>query len=258
VNARDALLTPLYGHAGTGGVLEVGVDHVTLERSTVRAWADLQPGTYVRLRVRDTGHGMEAAIRARAFEPFFTTKEVGRGTGLGLATVFGIVRQAGGSVRLDSTPGRGTAVTILLPAADGSPSADAAPRDERRTSASPATVLLVEDELAVRTVTRRVLERHGYTVLEARHGADALLVWEEHGARIDVLVTDVRMPELGGPELVARLRRLAPALPVVYVTGYAEEGGVDMRRADEAYVEKPFTADELLAALRRVREARSP
>jgi CheY-like chemotaxis protein len=228
------------------------------------------PGRYVGLRVRDTGHGMDAAARAHAFEPFFTTKAVGAGTGLGLATVFGIVRQAGGALRLDSAPGQGTTVTVLLPAAPdgqaadprgtppgGTPRAGAADGDAPGTL---ATVLLVEDEAPVRATARRMLERHGYRVLEARHGADALLLWREHAAAVDVAVTDLRMPELGGRDLVTRLRAERPGLPVVFMSGYADQverapvPGGD-RRARQALVEKPFTAEALLAAVARVLRA---
>jgi CheY-like chemotaxis protein len=195
---------------------------------------------------------MDADTQAHAFEPFFTTKPVGQGTGLGLATVFGIVRQAGGGVRVDTAPGRGTTITILLPlVADDaeSPGDGAAPAPHGRAA---ATVLLVEDEAPVRATARRMLERRGHTVLEARHGADALLVWEDHHARIDAVVTDLRMPELGGRELVARLRARQPDLPVVYVSGYADEGAPAAAGPDEVFVEKPFTGESLVHALAQV------
>ena len=256
VNARDAMLTPLHGHPGLGGVLAITADVVTLDAAGAAAWDGAAAGRWVRLRVRDDGHGMDAATRAHAFEPFFTTKEVGRGTGLGLATTYGIVRQLGGAVRLDSAPGTGTTVCLLLPvseatAADGEARPGAAP--SARTS---ATVLLVEDETAVRITARRVLERHGYTVLEARHGRDAALVWQDRAAGIDVVVTDVRMPEMGGRELVERLRAEQPALPVVYVSGYSSDAEQWARGAHEAFVAKPFAGEALLAALDRVLAAR--
>jgi CheY-like chemotaxis protein len=254
VNARDAMLTPLHGTAGAGGVLAIEVDAVRLDAAQARAWDAAAPGRWVRLRVRDTGHGMDADTRAHAFEPFFTTKAVGQGTGLGLATVFGIVRQAGGSVRVDSAPGRGATFTILLPAAaDGADAAAGAPAaapPERR-----GTVLFAEDEAPVRAITRRLLERRGYAVLEARDGADALDVWRAHADAVDVVVTDLRMPELGGHELVARLRAERPGLPVVYVSGYSDEEGRLAGGRLEAFVEKPFAADALLGAIDRVLRA---
>jgi PAS domain S-box-containing protein len=261
VNARDAMLTARHGAAGAGGTLDIEVDTVTLVASETPAWDGVRPGRWVRLRVRDTGHGMDADTQAHAFEPFFTTKPVGSGTGLGLATVFGIVRQASGAVRVDSTPGRGTTVTILLPAApDGG--APAAPTAAGGSAAATgrATVLLVEDEAPVRATARRMLERRGYTVIEARHGADALLVWSEHRGAIGAVVTDLRMPELGGRELVARLHAERPGLPVVYMSGYADALALPMatRGAHEAFVEKPFTAESLLDALGAAVEAGTP
>jgi PAS domain S-box-containing protein len=256
VNARDAMLTPRHGHPGGGGALDIDVDGVTIDAAHARPWEGVEAGRWVRLRVRDTGHGMDAETQAHAFEPFYTTKGVGAGTGLGLATVFGIVRQAGGALRVDSAPGRGTVLTILLPAADGD--AEEVPGSPPALDAADdaaATVLLVEDEAPVRAAARRILERRGHAVLEARHGADALLVWAEHHARIDAVVTDLRMPELGGRALVARLHALRPGLPVVYMSGYADEGVVAARGPREAFVEKPFTGDVLIDALRRVRHA---
>jgi CheY-like chemotaxis protein len=223
-----------------------------LDARVAAAWAPLAPGRYARLEVRDTGHGMDRATSVRAFEPFFTTKPVGAGTGLGLATVYGIVAQSGGAVRLDSTPGRGTTITILLPEIEPNPN-----ESDVGGSAQPATserglVLLVEDEAAVRATARRILERHGYAVLEARHGADALLLWRAHRAEVAAVVTDLRMPEMGGRELAAVLRDDRPDLPLVLVTGYADQPLVSHLGARAAYVEKPFTGDTLLSALRQV------
>jgi PAS domain S-box-containing protein len=252
VNARDAMLTPLHGHAGTGGTLEIATDVVTLHPSEARAWSGVAPGRWVRLRVRDTGHGMDTETREHVFEPFFTTKEVGRGTGLGLATVFGVVRQMGGGIRVDSAPGLGTTFTILLPAA--------APAEATAAPAFPAdappraggTVLLVEDESAVRLTARRILMRAGYVVLEARHGADALAIWQRHRGEVDAVVTDVRMPEMGGPALVARLQADRADVPVVFMSGYVDEGTRLVQGAHETFLEKPFTADGLLDAVARV------
>jgi PAS domain S-box-containing protein len=251
VNARDAMLTPLHGHPGTGGVLEIDVDVVNIAASAARTWTDVTPGRWVRLRVRDTGHGMDAETQTHAFEPFFTTKPVDRGTGLGLATVFGIVRQTGGTVRADSAPGRGSTFTILLPAAPAEPGVTA-PSGEVEAAPAPgraATVLLVEDEAALRVTVRRILERRGYSVLEARHGGDALLVWRRDRDAIDAVVTDVRMPEMGGRELAAALQGDRPGLPVVFVTGYADRDAMAAPGEFEAFLEKPFTGDALLATL---------
>ena len=263
-NARDAMHTPRAGHPAGGGTLGIHVDTVTLTAAEARHWSGTHPGRWVRLWARDTGHGMDAETQAHAFEPFYTTKDEGAGTGIGLATVFEIVRAAGGALRVDSAPGRGTTLTILLPAvgdaadpAPAAPTAGAAGGAPVRAAAS-VTVLLVEDEAPVRATARRILERRGCTVLEARHGADALLVWAEHGASIDAVVTDLRMPELGGHELVARLRAVRPGLPVVYMSGYAEQGTVAAGRPAEAFLQKPFTGDALAAALAQVLPAALP
>ncbi|MES3032506.1 MAG: PAS domain S-box protein [Gemmatimonadota bacterium] len=248
VNARDAMLTPLHGHDGRGGTLAMKVDVVQLEVGGTFAWDQSRTGNWVRLVVRDTGHGMDADTQAHIFEPFFTTKAVGAGTGLGLATVFGIVRQAGGTIRVDSVLGRGTTFTVLLPAIIGAET-QAEPVIAVPAPPAPSRVLLVEDEAGVRITTRRILERHGYTVLEARHGADALRLWRAHREDIDVVITDVRMPELGGPELMAQLHAESPMLPVVFVSGYSEAPPSIEGRAFEAFVQKPFTADALLTAV---------
>ena len=255
VNARDAMLTPQHGHSGAGGTLTIEVSSATLDVAAVREWDGIGPGRWVRLDIRDTGHGMDAATRAHLFEPFFTTKEIGRGTGLGLATVFGIVRQAGGAIRVDTAPGCGATFTILLPASVASPheppAAVAAPTVARR-----GAILLVEDEAPLRATAKRLLERNGCTVLEARHGGDALAVWHAHRDAIDAVITDLRMPEVGGRELAARLRAEAPALPIVFMSGYAAEAADVTGRPDEAFVEKPFTTETLLGALDRVLRGR--
>jgi len=251
VNARDAMLTPLHGHDGRGGVLTLEVDSCTLTPTDVLQWDGVAPGRWVRLRVRDTGHGMDAVTQAHAFEPFFTTKEVGAGTGLGLATVFGIVRQAGGAIRVESAPGRGATFTLLFPALPSSHET-ATPAMAQVAVHPHASVLLVEDETALRATARRMLERQGYHVLEARHGGDALLVWREHHAQIDIVVTDLRMPELGGRELVSLLRAERAMLPVVLLSGYADPQALTQMPAQTQFVPKPFTSETLLSAVARL------
>jgi PAS domain S-box-containing protein len=249
VNARDAMLTPLHGHPGRGGTLTIEVEAVALPSEARVEWPGPPPACVARLRVRDTGHGMDEGTRRRIFEPFFTTKEVGRGTGIGLATVFGIVARAGGVTVVQSAPGAGTTFDVLLPLATAAPPATAPTTPRARTPTRQATVLLFEDESAVRAAARRMLERRGYAVLEARHGADALDVWQAHGAHIAAIVTDVRMPEMGGPELVARLRADGATVPVVYLTGYAEHPVVASPEARERIVGKPFDSTTLADAL---------
>jgi nitrogen-specific signal transduction histidine kinase/CheY-like chemotaxis protein len=251
VNGRDAMLTALHGHPGAGGTLDIELDTATLTPAEARALGVASAGRWLRLRVRDTGHGMDATTRSRAFEPFYTTKSVGTGTGLGLSTVFGIVIRAGGAIDVESAPGRGTTFTVLLPM-DGVDGTDGKPDATTIPARGADTVLLVEDEALVRAVARRILERHGYTVLEARHGADALLVWRTHRAAIAAVVTDLRMPEMGGRELVAQVRGMQPELPVVFLSGYSDEAAPTPDGPHDAFVHKPFTSETLLSALGRV------
>ena len=252
VNARDAMLSTANDYAGRGGrvIIETATASVSAEDSATRD--GLAPGVAVLLRVQDFGHGMDDATKARAFEPFFTTKAVGAGTGLGLATVFGIVRQFGGTVRVESTEGQGTTFTMLFPS---TPTSDAPAIPLPPTlplERANGTVLLVEDEDAVRLATRRMLERQGYVVLEARHGAEALALWHTHRSTIDAVVTDLRMPEMSGIQLVATLRQEQPQLPVVYMSGYSDETLDDVHNAMTTFVEKPFTIDTLVSSVQQV------
>jgi PAS domain S-box-containing protein len=250
LNARDAMLTACHGYPGTGGTLSIEVDRVHLSPADAPEGAGA--GSFVRLRVRDTGHGMDDGTRARLFEPFFTTRDVGAGTGLGLATVFGIIRSLGGSISVASAPCEGATFTTLLPAlaaaaAAGPPAAAAA--------AGGRTVLLVDDEEPVRTTASRMLRRGGYRVLDAEHAAAAMLLWASHASVIDVLLTDLRMPDVGGRELADALLAERPALPVVFMSGYAGEVASVTNGPAQAFVEKPFTADSLLQALEAVLSA---
>jgi CheY-like chemotaxis protein len=214
----------------------------------------------VLVAVADTGTGMDEHTRAQAFEPFFTTKPPGAGTGLGLATVYGIVEQSGGTVWLDSAPGRGTTVWVCLPVVDEGvpplPAADAAAGAAAPPSAG--TVLVAEDEDGVRAVVRRALVAAGYAVVEARNGLDAVARWQAAAAAgqpVDAVVTDVVMPTLDGRELVQRLRAECPELPVVFMSGYADGGVPDLAEgapsaAHTSLIEKPFTAEALVARVR--------
>jgi PAS domain S-box-containing protein len=203
------------------------------------------------LRVADTGTGMDAATQARVFDPFFSTKPVSHGTGLGLAVVYGIVSQAGGTVTVRSAPGDGAAFTVTLPCTDGEIATVDAPVPEGGDPGG-AVVLLVEDEAQVRATARRTLERAGYVVLEARHGADALTLVRERGDRIALVLTDVRMPEMDGASLARALEREAPALPVVFMSGYDRLGLGETSALPPGarFVEKPFAREALLATLR--------
>lgn len=247
VNARDACLTPLHGHRGTGGSISIDVAVVTVSAAG-EPWTSLPPGTYVQLEVCDTGHGMSAETRAHVFEPFFTTKEPGAGTGLGLSTVFGIIQQAHGAIGLESAPGEGTTVTIRLPVLPMGDEHAVNVRSASTVCGSGGTILLVEDEAAVRSLLLRLLERSGYRVVQARHGADALRLWRRQRDQIKAVVSDVRMPEMGGRELMAHIHAESPRLPVVFVSGYADELAGSLGE-NEVLVEKPFTSDGVLRAL---------
>ncbi len=248
VNARDAM--------PRGGKLTIQTGDVELDEEYARQHLGVTPGPYVKLVVTDTGTGMDRATQAHIFEPFFTTKAPGHGTGLGLATVFGIVQQSGGHVWVYSEPGVGTTFKVYLPRARGGDDAQPAPS---KSAAEPAdglaagTILLVEDDEYVRASTRNVLRRAGYEVLEAASAVEALRVAEGYEPAIDMLLTDVVLPRMTGPQLADRLRATRPGLPVLFMSGYTDEAIVEhgILEAGLAYIEKPITVDLLT---RRVRE----
>jgi len=241
-----------------GGRLLIETANVVLGPAYARAHQSVRPGHYVRLAVSDTGTGIPPELQARIFEPFFTTKELGQGTGLGLATVYGIVKQSGGYIYVYSEPGYGTTFKIYLPRVETHD--DALPAPPAPAAPEPAgalgTLLLVEDESAVRQLSAKVLRRHGYRVLEAQHGVEALAVCERHPERIDLVVTDVVMPEMGGGQLVERLRTLRPGIRVLYTSGYADSALVAHGVADEGipFLPKPFVPAALVAKVREVLE----
>jgi CheY-like chemotaxis protein len=235
VNARDAM--------PDGGVLAITTGNVDVTETLAARQRGLEPGQYVVMTIRDTGTGMDRKTQERVFEPFFTTKGQGKGTGLGLATVYGIVKQSGGHIHLASEPGRGTAFWILLPRAKDETAVPVkAPARAPANVAAGTTLLVVEDDCQVRRATARVLRRYGYTVLEAPHGLDALTLWSERRDDIALIVTDVVMPQLGGRELVRRLRSQGATVPVLFISGYAE--GATSERTDDtggsAFLAKPF------------------
>lgn len=243
VNARQAM--------PGGGTLAIETTNASLDEGFVARHPGVRPGRHARLTVGDTGVGMPPEVVARAFEPFFTTKPKGEGTGLGLATVYGIVTQAGGRVDVYSEPGLGTSITVLLPATE-QPVTAAEPAPVAVHSGAGEFVLVVEDEDAMREVTRRILARNGYEVASAGHGEDALRLLGEPGRRIDLLLTDVVMPRMLGKEVAEHARRLRPGLPVLYMSGYArpvlaEQGTLD---PGVALISKPFAEDQLLHAVR--------
>jgi two-component system, cell cycle sensor histidine kinase and response regulator CckA len=251
VNARDAM--------PRGGTLTITTTNVTGRGVTAAADEGLSAaGPLVSLAVTDTGIGMDDEVRGRLFEPFFTTKELGRGTGLGLATVYGIVRQSGGHIQVRSRPGEGSSFTVYLPRAEAPRPARGALAAAAPVSGGSETVLVAEDEEAVRHLVCRVLRAKGYRVLEARHAEAALDLAAATAEPIDLLVSDLVMPGLGGRALADRLLNLRPALRVLFITGYAPEAVERQGRlpAGHGLLEKPFTADQLAHKVRETLTAR--
>ncbi|HVY31790.1 MAG TPA: AAA family ATPase [Polyangiaceae bacterium] len=250
VNARDAM--------PNGGTLTIETKNRELDEQGARELVALRPGSYVVLAVSDTGEGMSEATRARIFEPFFTTKEQGKGTGLGLSTVYGIVQQSGGHIEVDSELGRGTHFTIYLPRAEElvAPSSEAAPRV--RTAGGSETILLVEDEDLVRNFARDVLSGLGYHVLTAADGFEALRVQARERRPIQLLITDVVMPHLSGPQLAKRLQPLLPDMAVLFVSGYAADAVVTqgILQSDAAFLQKPFSPHALAHKARQALDGR--
>jgi PAS domain S-box-containing protein len=245
VNARDAM--------PGGGILTIETHNVNLDESQAKAQGCLKPGPYVALVVTDTGTGMTSEVRAQMFEPFFTTKEPGKGTGLGLATVHGIVTQTGGTISVFSQVGRGTSFKVYIPRAEATERvAEALPQAAGpRTGAQ--TVLVVEDDKGLREVARRLLEPQGYTVLLAANAAEALQLFER-SVSIDVLLTDIVMPGASGPELTRQLMEQRPGLKVIYMSGYTEEamGRHGVLDSGIAFLHKPFTSDAVGMKIREV------
>jgi signal transduction histidine kinase/CheY-like chemotaxis protein len=250
VNARDAM--------PDGGKVTVHTCNVVFNDAQAALRPPMTPGNYAMLTVSDTGHGMDEKVKARIFDPFFTTKEVGKGTGLGLATVYGVVKQSGGFVWVESEPGKGATFEIYLPQALEKVDA---PETQMKPSALPRgseTILLVEDEEGVRELARRFLTGSGYSVLEAGDGVQALEVAARYDGTIHLLLSDMVMPRMGGPALVKQLRATRPDVKVLLMSGYAEyAGGKNLGPDETVALQKPFSLISLVKKVREVLEGRS-
>jgi len=237
----------------SGGRLALELENVAVDEAAAARLPGMAPGRYVRLRVRDTGSGIPEEILPHIFEPFFTTKEQGQGTGLGLATVYGIVKQSGGYVSVDSTAGGGTVFTIDLPRVESEPDVASAAPGEATPRGEGRTVLVVEDNDMVLALAQLQLETHGYRVLAAHDGTQALAQARVRRERIDLLLTDVVMRGMGGRELARRFAELRPGVPVLYMSGYAYEGGRAAAGGPDgppgAFLSKPFTSQSLRLAV---------
>ena len=237
VNARDAM--------PNGGSLEIATMNTSMDSSFCALHKGSHPGEYVLLSVHDTGKGIDEETMKHIFEPFFTTKEIGKGTGLGLATVYGIVRQSGGYIDIQSREGSGTTVAIYLPRIDESPK-DAEKKEMTAVKGKNETILFVEDDDMVRNMVNAVLKQYGYNVIEAENGSVAIALCERE-QKIDLMITDVVMPGTSGPELVRQISTLQPDMKVLYVSGYTDEAIVHHGVLDEntPFLQKPFTPQKL-------------
>ena len=246
VNARDAM--------PRGGKLTIETDNVYLDEDYARMHIAVVPGRYVMIAVSDTGVGMDEETQSRIFEPFFTTKKAGEGTGLGLSTIYGIVKQSGGNIWIYSEPGKGTTFKIYLPFVDQEPYELEVSKKTEATPSGNETILLAEDEELVRALARDILELYGYRVLEAASGKDALSICRQFDRRIDLLVTDVVMPEMSGRELADNVAALSPGIKVLYMSGYADGAVVHQGEVEEGanFIQKPFTTDSFAQKVREV------
>ena len=245
VNSRDAM--------PRGGKLTLKTANISLKKASALRKLELAPGNYVILEVTDSGQGMDAATQARIFEPFFTTKELGRGTGLGLSTVYGIIKQSGGSIAVHSAVGHGTTLEVYLPQAQTASTAIAEVKPRARDLQGSETILVVEDEDMLRNLISRGLKLHGYTVLEAQHGGEAIALCKRYSGPIHLLLTDLLMPQIGGYDLADRLSPLRPDMEVIFMSGYTKNGNGqhEILESDIRFIQKPFRITALMEKVRQ-------
>jgi CheY-like chemotaxis protein len=250
VNARDAM--------NSGGQLTIRAREATFAAADIPAKSERKPGRFVRLSVSDTGSGMDPAVINHLFEPFFTTKEVGKGSGLGLATVYGMVNQHQGWIEVESKVGQGATFDLYFPVTDQAPARPAGQARPQESLRGQETILVVEDEMVLRELVREVLSVHGYRVLEAANGLEALRVWNERREKVHLLLTDIAMPHgLSGRDVAERLRKDDPLLPVIYSSGYSQEM---IERHEDAgqgatYLAKPYNPAQLAQTVRDALDA---
>ena len=249
LNARDAM--------PAGGTLSMETCNIQVNAAFARQHPGLIPGSYVRLWVTDTGHGIAPDVMPRIFEPFFTTKEIGKGSGLGLSTVYGVVKQSGGCVTVSSEPRKGAAFGIYLPRASELPERRIPARPAIASSTGTETILLVEDEAVVRDLVCEILKESGYVVVSANSGTDAMKITAEHVNPVDLLITDVVMPEMSGPELANTLRRARGDMRVLYMSGYTDDAVLVRQGLPEnsAFIRKPYTPQQFLQKVRETLDA---
>jgi CheY-like chemotaxis protein len=246
LNARDAM--------PRGGRITIETAEVQLDETYARTHADIEPGDFVMVAIGDTGQGMDGETRRHLFEPFFTTKEIGKGTGLGLATVYGTVKQLGGDIQVYSEPGQGTTFKLYFPRVSGTAAPEATEPPDAERAPRTETVLVVEDEEAVRNLTVTMLRNLGHTVLAAANGAEAIAIAESHAGTIALLITDVVMPKMSGRQVADHLLKLKPALKVLYVSGYTDGTVVHhgVLEGDAGFLPKPFSREALGKKIRHL------
>jgi CheY-like chemotaxis protein len=249
INARDAM--------PSGGKLILSLASAVLDEAFTRVHPKIKPGAYLRLTVSDTGCGMDAATQARIFEPFFTTREQGKGTGLGLATVYGTIEQTGGMISVESEPEHGTRFHLYIPQMQEALAPLAPiPRDVGVIGGS-ETLLLVEDQNEIRSLLSQILASEGYTVLTAPNGREALLLAQNHTGPIDLMITDIVMPQMSGHELARAMKDRRPEMKILYMSGYADRSRApaEFDPASFAYLEKPFSPDVMMREVRAILDA---